>query len=184
MSQATIKANDSNNSTSARLSRSERFNLVLALIGLSADTISIGTFLFAGVHLDSKEISSFPKSVIALLVILSSAVLLYSWIAIGWFFIRKSTKMQIRIKPGSLVKVYGGICLGGTTFSFVATLPGWLMLFCLLSSDFLGLSLFIFMPIVFGLILAGFYHLIPMMHEDMLPYLEEIWKEARKTSDN
>lgn len=175
MSQVASTSSTQGTSLIARMSRSEKFNLVLAIIGLVADTIGIGIFTFGLVRLEGSSANSSGYGVQVGIVLLTAGVLLYSWFGIGWYFLRRFAKMRIKTKPRHFTNAFFSACVSCSAVAGGATTPAWFMWLAFASGDPGAVVLIILLyPVVWALTIPAFYFFMPMVYEDMMPYLDQI----------
>jgi len=174
MAQSTAKIKATIASIPTRMSRTEKFNFALALIGLVADTIGIGTFLFAFGNLDAGSGSKQPFALLVFLSILSASILIYGWFGIAWFIVRRYYKLKMKTHPENIENLMGEMCFRASILAALLTLPGILMWVCLVCGNPSAIILGLFIVGIgwFG-IAFGIYFFMPVIYEDMLPIMEE-----------
>lgn len=175
-----------NPSLSTRFSRSERFAFILAMIGLLADTIGIGTFVFGLFSVQAIKTNSQADNVIqVLLAITSGAILVYGWFALAWFFTYRFVKMRIKTNPVNLHLLFVDlISRAALTAGFIA-LPGLLMWGYVVSETIatgygiLGIVLVICATLLLHFSIRGIIFLaMPIIYQEMNPYFEKLSKKV------
>jgi len=172
MSQPLDNLKNSIASLPTKMSRSEKFNFILALIGLSADTIGIATFLFAFGHADTIGTSKEPTALLVFLFVLSGSILIYAWVGITWFFVRRYYKIKIKSKPPKFNNMLIEMCFRASVIGAIFALPGLIMWFCLFGLYYLMVLPFL-LTIGCPAITFGIYYLMPVIYEDMMYIMEE-----------
>jgi len=155
------------------MSRSEKFNFILALVGLSADTIGIGTFLFALGQANAIATSKESTTLLVLLFGLSGSILIYGWFGIAWFFVRRSYKVKMKYRPDNIIPFLMEICIRASVLGGILALPGIVMWFCLLTDPAVLIIAPIPIFVIGGVISWSIYYLMPMIYENMMHFMED-----------